>query len=389
MTFDEFLKDYLNYDDETLAQATSDQAIMNRSLLSSVSIISEFKEEVVSYSPFGSSQTRVQTASYAGSGVIIDIDKETGDMYVVTNCHVVYSSSGVNDKYCDNISLYFYGGEFIDTCKMTAEIVGATKNYDIAVLKVTASDVVKNSNAVAAEWSTDEETYVGQTVYAVGNPKGEKMSVTKGIVSRDTEYISIDLEGTSTTADDYNYRVMRTDTAINGGNSGGGLFNMDGKIVGIVNAKSVSDDIDNMGYALPAATTRRVVQNILDNYDGTETHGLTRAYIGITTTIMSSTARYNTEKNVTEIFETVGVSVVEASSKFYRDISIGDIITHIQVKDADGNIKEDLDVNRHHNTTDAMLSVRAGYTVTLTITRNGTEMQLSQVYAASDLKTDV
>jgi serine protease Do len=182
---------------------------------------------------------------------------------------------------------------------------------------------------------------------------------------------------------------MRTDTAINGGNSGGGLFNMDGKIVGIVNAKSVSDDIDNMGYALPAATTRRVVQNILDNYDGTETHGLTRAYIGITTTIMSSTARYNTEKNVTEIFETVGVSVVEASSKFYRDISIGDIITHIQVKDADGNIKEDLDVNRHHNTTDAMLSVRAGYTVTLTITRNGTEMQLSQVYAASDLKTDV
>jgi serine protease Do len=386
LTFDEFLKEYLSYDDTTLAQATSEQTIMNQSLLSSVSIVSTFTEETVVYSPFGST-VRPSVASYAGSGVIISVDKDAGDMYVVTNCHVVYDASAVGDKYCDDIALYFYGGESLDSCKMTAEIVGATKNYDIAVLKVTGSDIVKNSNATAAEWVTDEEVYVGETVYAVGNPKAEYMSVTKGIISRDTEYITIDI-GTTSSPDSYSYRVLRTDTAINGGNSGGGLFNAEGKIIGIVNAKSVSSDIDNMGYALPAATTRRVVQNILDNYDGTESHGLTRAYLGVTTTIVTSTARYNTEKNVTEILETVGISSIESSSKFYGKIHLDDIITKVTVKDGDGKVVEDIEVNRYHNITDAMLSVRAGYTVTLTINRSGTVTELSQVYSASDLTTD-
>ena len=61
------------------------------------------------------------------------------------------------------------------------------------------------------------------------------------------------------------FRVMRTDAAINGGNSGGALFNAQGKLIGIPNAKTMTDGIDNMGYALPIDRVKSVVENVLDN----------------------------------------------------------------------------------------------------------------------------
>jgi serine protease Do len=388
LTFDEFLKAYLSYDDIELQQATSKQAAINKSLLSCVSIIAEFEQTVTSYTyPYGT-QTDTQTASYAGAGVIYQIDKDAGDMYVITNCHVVYNASGVGDGYCNKISLWLYGGEYLDNCKISAEIVGATKSFDIAVLKVTNSDVVKNSNAEAATWTGDEELYIGETVYAVGNPKGEKMSATEGIISKESEYISIDLENTTKTSDDYNYRVVRTDASINGGNSGGGLFDINGNLVGIVNAKNVSSDMDNTGYALPWATSRRVVQNLIENYTGTEYHGINRAYIGMTTKIVTSTSRYNSTKCVTEILEDVGIESVDTSSKFYRDIHVDDIVLNVKVVSSDGTVKENIAVNRHHNITDVMLSVRAGDTVTMTVNRNGEILDLPETYSSVDIEND-
>jgi serine protease Do len=183
----------------------------------------------------------------------------------------------------------------------------------------------------------------------------------------------------------YDYRVLRTDTAINGGNSGGPLFNSQGKVIGIVNAKSVSSSIDNMGYALPAATSRRVVQNILDNYTGTETHGITRGLIGVTTSIKSSTARFNTTTNLTDIIEEVYVANIESYSVFKSDLQVDDVITNVKVTAADGTVREDMAVTRSHNISDAMLSVRVGDTVTLTITRDGQTMTFEKTYSSSDM----
>jgi serine protease Do len=282
--------------------------------------------------------------------------------------------------------MYLYGGEYNDNNKITAEIIGTCKAFDLAVLKVTGSDIVKGNTSIkAAEWYDSEEVYLGGTVFAVGNPEGDKMSVTMGVVSKDSEYITIDLEGTTDTSDDYSYRVLRTDAAINGGNSGGALYNSDGKIIGIVNAKSVSEDIDNVGYALPASTCKRVIKNILDAYQGTETHGINRAMIGVTTTISSASAVYNTTLNVTDIVENVYVVTVTAGSKFGSVLQANDVLKAIKVTDADGNVKEDLLINRQHNSIDAMLSVRAGDTVTLVINRSQEEMTFSQTYTAEDL----
>jgi serine protease Do len=297
----------------------------------------------------------------------------------------VYDSSADGDGFCDNISLYLYGGEYFDNCKITAEIVGASKNYDLAVLKVSGSDVVKNSDALAAEWVDGEEAYIGESVYAVGNPEGEKMSVTVGIISKDSEDISVDLEESSTSSSSTSYRVLRTDAAINGGNSGGGLFNTQGKLVGIINAKTVSEEVDNMGYALPAATSKRVVQNILDAYEGTETHGINKALIGITTTIQSSYSYFNSQTNLTELVDDVVVYSVDSTSKFASGLQVDDVIQNVTVTSADGTVKENMTVNRQHNISDAMLSVRAGDTVTLLVKRGDETFTVSATYAAGDL----
>jgi serine protease Do len=236
----------------------------------------------------------------------------------------------------------------------------------------------------------DEELYLGEAVYAVGNPKGDKTSVTQGIISKDSEYISVDIGSSSKSEDYYSLRVLRTDAAINGGNSGGGLFNSKGQIVGIVNARSVSTEIENMGYALPAATSRRVVQNIIDNYKSAEYHGIYRAYIDTTTKIVASSSIFDNTLYVTKIIEDVAVDEVVNDSKFARDLNTDDIIKNITISTTDSNgnttVKESMDIIRMHNITDVMLDVRAGDTVTITINRSGTEMSISKTYSASDLE---
>ena len=389
LTFLEFVETYLSYDNSELAQISSLQTTINRSLLSGVSILTTFSVTTQSGFPWGQSYTKEST--YAGSGVILDIDKENGDMYVVTNCHVVYLSSAAGDGFCNKISLYLYGSELYadDTTRVNenaipAEIVAASKNYDIAVLKVTGSDLVKNSSAIAAEWYDGESVYVGETVYTIGSPSGSALSSTTGMISKDSEYITIDLEDTNSTSDDFSYRVLRTDASINGGNSGGGLYNYGGKLIGIVNAKTVSTSIENMGYALPASTSRRVVNNMLSNYTGEETHGLHIANHGISITADDSSSYYNNNTNLVEIVEKVKITSVQSGTKAYGSLQTGDIITNVKVIGSDGKVKEDVAINRRYNFTDAMLSVCAGDTVTVSVTRNGEEKSFSVSFSSSD-----
>lgn len=390
LTFLDFIAEYLNYTGDELEQATSLQSAINRSLLSAVSILTTFT--IPATRPYMSDTEE----TYAGSGVIIDIDKEAGDMYVVTNGHVVYVSGAEGDGYCDDINLYLYGSEYAsgdtESTAISASIVGVSLTYDIAVLKVEGSELVKNSHAVAAEWSDSETVFAGESVYAVGNPEGALLSVTTGIISRDSEYISIDMYDTLQTTDDFTYRVLRTDAAINGGNSGGGLFNKNGQLVGIVNAKSIDESIDNMGYALPAATVRRVVNNMINRYEerGGETHGIYRAKIGIDFQLVGSSAYFNSETNLTEIVDTVQVySVSEGLAN--GKLAEGDIIKNIKIVSSDGTVKEDVAITRFYSVSDIMLSAYEDDTVTITVSRSGSasDLSFSMVITSSSLTLEV
>ncbi len=388
LTYDEFLREYLSFTSPDLQEATSLQASINRSLLSGVSIISTFDEYKRVFG-FGGTQTVAEEAQYYGSGVILDVNRQSGDMFVVTNCHVVYSlnartsSNSIKlDKssgFAKRVDLWLYGSEFEEENAIKAEIIGASKSYDIAVLKVSGSDLVKRSQAVAAQWSGGEERFIGETVYAVGNADGKKLSASVGYVSKDSEEITVNL-GTDSNLENYEYRVLRTDTAINGGNSGGGLFNKYGELVGIVNAKTVSESIDNMGYALPASTTKRVVQKLIAQTGGN--FGLESVPQGITYEVEDSyTTGLNADGNA-EIKEVVTVKNAN-SGTVWGKLKANDVIKRVTIS-RNNTVIEDISVNRLHNITDALIVVQANDKVTFTIERDGEETKVEIVFTSSD-----
>lgn len=370
ISFKDFIREYLKYDSKELELMLGLRATVNQSLLSAVAVEAAFTT---------SSGTALGTAR--GSGVVVGIEREEEEIstvYVVTNSHVVYyaessynpysNSYRTTSYYSDDVCVYAYGMEY-PAYAMKATVVATCKNYDLALLKIDGSDLVTDDFTVA-EWSTDEEVAVGSSVYTVGNAEGEGLSATFGYVSVDNEYIALDLEDTTyDESDDYTYRVMRTDLAINEGNSGGALFDTDGEIVGIINAKTTS--ADGMGYALPAATCRRVIANMMANDTGTTARGIKIADLGLETGIEASSRKYNEQEYVTDIYEVVTVYGVTDGGKADGSIEVGDIIKSMSVVSSDGTVKEQMTVDREHNYYDVMLSVTAGDTVRLTVKRNG------------------
>ena len=170
------------------------------------------------------------SATSAGSGVIISADGT-----IVTNHHVIDGAT--------QIKVRLRNGE-----EHTASLVGSDQSHDIAVLKISAE------NLTYATFGT-YELKVGQTVVVIGNPLGKLGgSVTDGIISALDRDISID--GAT-------MRLLQTNASINSGNSGGGMFDLDGRLIGIVNAKSTGTDVEGLGFAIPADVALSVVTEIL------------------------------------------------------------------------------------------------------------------------------
>ena len=113
----------------------------SRALLSTVSIVANF--DVTSFGGY-----EITTQVGYGSGVFYRVDKSTGDAYIITNYHVVHNASSItSDEISDDIGIYLYGQE-MEKYKISAEYVGGSLTQDLAVLKVSGSDVIKNSLAV-------------------------------------------------------------------------------------------------------------------------------------------------------------------------------------------------------------------------------------------------
>lgn len=327
---------------------------LQQTLLSTVIIVANF-----SYTPS------------AGSGVIYQIDKESGDAYIITNYHVVYS-----DLYglSSNIKLYLYGME-LEGYAISAKFIGGSVNYDIAVLKVEGSEVLKNSYAKAAELADSESIRVFDTVYTVGNPEGYGFSVCKGILSVESE--NLDMEGADGSS--ISLRVMRFDAAVNGGNSGGGLYDSNGRLAGIVCAKRVGSDIDNIGYAIPSNLAKNLADNIIYHCNGSTVTKLNRALMGVTITSYVSGLVIDPDTGSAVKAEKVEVIEVSSGSLAEGKVKAGDVIKSIAV---DGVTVE---ATRLHHVTDHMLNARVGSTITLSIDRGGEMLSVSFTVTSANI----
>lgn len=304
-----------------------------------------------------------------GSGVIIELDKANGNAYIITNYHVIYSG-GISE----DISIYLYGMEYTDYA-ISAQYVGGSLTNDIAVLKAENSSVIKNSNATAAT-ADKSQICTGQSVAAIGNPAGGGISATKGIVSVDSEEITVKLADSATYG---TLRVMRIDAPINEGNSGGGLFDADGKLVGIVNAKVQSEKIENMAYAIPSLVACGVAENIIRQDKSAAGDNLQAQVcdLGVSLGIIESSAEYDESQKCAVIKEKVQVMEVSRSGAAYGKLYAGDVLVSINIEG------EEEALDRKFLLDDFMLYFQSGDTVKITVERNGSVKQVSVPLASA------
>ncbi|MBE6817658.1 MAG: PDZ domain-containing protein [Ruminococcaceae bacterium] len=234
--------------------------------------------------------------SGAGSGVII-----SKDGYVVTNNHVIADAQ--------DITVTLKSGK-----EYAAKLVGTDDKTDIAVLKIDAKDLTP------ATYGDSSAVAVGEQIIVVGNPLGSLGgSVTTGIISATDREITV--EKTTMT-------LLQIDAAVNPGNSGGALFNLKGELVGVVNAKYSSEEVEGLGFAIPMNTAKATIEDIIE-------YGYVkgRAQLGITAVEISD-LQTAYSAGVTEL----GVYVYSVNSGSGADkagLKAGDRIVKIDDKEID------------------------------------------------------
>lgn len=188
-----------------------------------------------------------QISSGAGSGVIIS---ENG--YILTCAHVISGANSIQVTTSDGV-VY------------TATVVGSYEDGDIAVLKIEAEGL---QTAVLGD---SDKIQLAETVYAVGNPGGTLSgSITDGIISATSRTISISIEnevgpyGLGINNRIVSLDVLQTNAAVSPGNSGGGLFNAQGELIGIVNAKSSGENQEGLGFAIPVNTAQEIAVSLIN-----------------------------------------------------------------------------------------------------------------------------
>ena len=370
-TFVDFLKE-IGYTGQ------DDTVGVNAAVNSVVSIVCGFTESATSERP--PYQTTQQQVYSAGAGVIYSLDKAEGDAYIVTNYHVVYDASSVGTEtvshVSDDIAVSLYGSS--ETIE--ASYVGGAMAYDIAVLRVEDSETLKNSSAMQVSVADSDSIAVGENVYAVGNPEGEGISVTGGIVSVTAEYINVCAADETTML---SLLEIRTDAAINHGNSGGGLFNAEGELIGIVNARNEEDGVEAFGYAIPSNLALAVARSVIDNAAaGSADRGATRATLGVNVQIERSDSRYDEATCKTYIEETVVARSVSGVGES-MGLDVNDTFLSAKITAADGTVVREIAVTRMHMITTLLFDVRVGDTLTFTVSRDGQETECSYTFSSA------
>ena len=273
-----------------------------------------------------------QVESGAGSGVII-----SSDGYILTCAHVVDGASTITVT--------------IDDKDYTATLVGEDTTSDIAVIKIDADGLTP------ATVGNSDSLKVGQSVMAVGNPLGELGgTVTGGMISALNR--SVTIQGSSSVN---TMSLIQMDASVSPGNSGGGLFNMNGELVGIVNAKSSSSDAEGLGFAIPINDAIKVAQELLENGYVTG-----RPYLGIT--YLAVTDAQTASQLGVNAYGVYVVEVVKGGPAEKAGLQAGDRI--VSVDGTEIASKDDLGT--------LMQEHAAGDTLSITIARDG-QMQTVNV----------
>jgi serine protease Do len=296
-----------------------------------------------------------QVTSGAGSGVIIS---ENG--YIITNAHVVDGA--------DSITVELSSGK-----SYKAELVGSYTNGDIAVVKIDASGLP------AAAFASMETVHQGEPVYAIGNPEGNfSGSFTGGYLSALDRQIQVSVEGSS--GNGYfggssrviTLDVLQFDAAVSPGNSGGGLFDADGNLIGIVCAKSSGSDSEGLGFAIPGDDAQTIATALMTDgvyrpEGGAGNSGAqentNKAILGISAAYLDATAAQQYG------YRSAGVYVIEISqqSTYEAGLRVGDRIISV-----DGTVIENLDT-----VTDSLEDKNPGDKVELLVERRGKTATLS------------
>lgn len=397
-------------------QEDNDTEMLAKNITSIVEIYSGFTK-TVNYQDGWSSVKRTYVAAYGGSGIIYSINRNAGTAIIVTNYHQVYSSGilenvkGVDQEngISDCIWLYPYGelnyfstgdekqdgiltGADTDGIQdspqgdasgngIRARYIGGSMEYDIALLETEINEkyFAENGTATSAKLGDSNTATVGEKVYVIGNANGQGISVTNGLLSVESEYIT--MASIDDSEETVVFRVLRTDSAVNHGNSGGALFNAKGEVIGVINAKSTIEKTDNVGYALPITQVKYLIGNILDNRaDGGY---VSKATLGIYTRITQSSARIIDGKIViTEQFMVDSASILPGSAS-YQKLAYADVIKAVTIRG------EKHTLNREFELRELLLTVRLGDTVVLHVIRDGQPKDVVIVFNETSYFTKV
>lgn len=230
-----------------ISTSVASNSQMNSIPTSLADVVANTADSVVEITEYATARTYFNssyTAEGKGSGVIISTDG-----YILTNHHVISDA--------EKITVRLRNGK-----EYEAKIIGKDSKTDIAIIKI------EETGLTSAIIGDSSKTRVGDFVLAIGNPLGRLGgTVTYGYVSALERELSID--GSTK-------NLMQVDAAVNPGNSGGGLFNTNGELIGIVNAKSSGYNVEGLGFAIPVNDVRQVINDIL-------THGYAtnRAFLGV------------------------------------------------------------------------------------------------------------
>ncbi len=223
----------------------------------------------------------------AGSGVII-----SKDGYIVTNNHVIDDADQITVRMTDGTTY-------------AAVLIGTDAATDVAVLWIETDQALP-----AATLGCSSDLVVGEKVFAIGNPLGSLGgTLTDGIISATERQITID--GSPMT-------LLQTNAAVNPGNSGGGLFNMAGELIGVVNAKYSQDDVEGLGFAIPVDIAYDVIGQLIE-------YGYVRGVVDSGLTLYDATSAMSAWRNFGAT--RIGAYIVE--SQYSEELQFGDYLLNI------------------------------------------------------------
>lgn len=269
----------------------------------------------------------------AGSGVII-----SDDGYIITNYHVIEGA--------ENITVTLRDG----TTSYKAKVIGSDEDNDIALLKIDATGLS------AATMGNSSDLAVGDYVVAIGNPLGQLGgTVTDGIISALARQVTV--EGKSMT-------LLQHNAQISPGNSGGGLFNANGELIGIVNAKDSATEVEGIAFAIP-------VNNVLDIIDDLKTYGYVKGKVDLGMELTDITSDDSAFYYGLSNKGCYVLSVTSGSNAEKAGFMRGDMIT--AVNGTSVSSKSDIET--------ALKDSKVGDTVTFTVTRSGKTANLKLTLA--------